>query len=139
MGGLVRLIGNLCYQCKTNQDIVRETKIPIQKPNDMSNDYTSTTNDFNSKEAEQNRNGLHVMLSCTTFAYGCFTLREWGIVAIRNILDGNNANQEEVAKLEAQQVINTPELEKFGIKLNLNKKGKIVVDRNDINNHDLPS
>ena len=40
--------------------------------------------------------------------------------------------QEEVAKLEAQQVINTPELSKFGIQLDLDKKGKVVAKSNII-------
>jgi len=111
--GLVRIIGNLCYKCKANQDLVRETRVPFHNGNN-----------FN-----QDRSGLHVILTCTSFAYGCFTLREWGIVAIRNILHKNEANQKEIAKLEAQQVVNTPELEKLGVKLNLDKEGKISVQK----------
>ena len=34
-----------------------------------------------------------------------------------------------VAKLEAQEVINTPELEKLGVKLNLDKKGKVNIQQ----------
>lgn len=115
--GLVRFLGNVCYKCFLNQNLVRETKVPFEH---ISIGRSSETD-------SNERNGLHVMLSCTSFAYGCFTLREWGIVAIRNMLDNNDANQEEVAKLEAQQVINTPELENLGVKLNLDEKGKIHV------------
>jgi len=128
--GLVRLIGNLCHRCKPNQDLVRETFVPAPA-NEQHIIETTPKSDIKTE-----RNGLHVILSCTSFSYGCFTLREWGIVAIRNILEGNISNQDEVAKLEAQQVINTPELEKFGINLNLDKKGKVVVNRN---NQDLNS
>ena len=122
MIGLMRVLGNLCYQCKENQDLVRETNIPFYNKS-----YLSIENQDNSNE----RNGLHVMLTCTSFAHGCFTLREWGIVAIRNMLDNNDRNQQEVAKLEAQQVINTPELAKYGVKLNLDEKGKVHVTKTD--------
>ncbi len=134
--GLVRLIGNLCYRCKPNQDLVRNTFVPVSAPANEKNSVQTKqvgTSKSTPKDVTTERNGLHVILSCTSFAYGCFTLREWGIVAIRNVLEGNNANQEVVAKLEAQQVINTPELEKFGIKLNLDKKGKVVVDKSNPN------
>jgi hypothetical protein len=114
--GLVRIIGNLSYDCKSNQDIVRETNVPQRGENRMTSDPPT-----------KNRNGLHVVLSCTSFSYGCFTLREWGIIAIRNILEKNDLNQEAVAKLEAQKVVNTPELEKLGVKLDLDEKGKINV------------
>lgn len=128
--GLVRIIGNLCYKCKSNQDLVREASIPNQNVN--ASDQKDSNID--STPIERNvRNGLHVVLSCTSFAVGCFTLREWGVVAIRNILDGNQANQDEVAKLEAQQVINTPELQKLGVKLDLDK-GQVKVSQYSGNN-----
>jgi Spinocerebellar ataxia type 10 protein domain. len=109
---LVRLIGNISYKCRFNQDLVRMTSVPLVK---------DTTN------SESTRNGLHVLLSCTSFAYGCFTLREWAIVAIRNVLEDNDENQNLIQQLEAQQALNTPELEKLGVKVHLDRKGHVHV------------
>ena len=120
---IVRLIGNICYRCKENQDLVRHTIVPIPK-NSKDNvlEYTQLSG---SKVGI--RNGLHVLLSCTSFAYGCFTLREWAIVAIRNTLEDNPENQKEVEELEAQQALDTPELKKLGVKVDMDRGGKVRV------------
>jgi hypothetical protein len=110
---LVRLIANICYKCQWNQDLVRMTPVPISFVKDTKHD--------------SRRNGLHVLLSCTSFAYGCFTLREWAIVAIRNVLEDNQENQKQVEELEAQQALNTPELEKLGVQVHLDRKGHVHV------------
>jgi apolipoprotein N-acyltransferase len=110
---LVRLIANICYKCQCNQDLVRMTPVPISFVKDTKHD--------------SRRNGLHVLLSCTSFAYGCFTLREWAIVAIRNVLEDNQENQKQVEELEAQQALNTPELEKLGVQVHLDRKGHVHV------------
>jgi len=123
---IVRLIGNMCYRCKENQDLVRHTIVPIPRNSkDNVQEYTQL-----SKEEEARtgvRNGLHVLLSCTSFAYGCFTLREWAIVAIRNTLEDNPENQKQVEELEAQQALDTPELKKLGVKVDMDKNGKVHV------------
>jgi hypothetical protein len=124
----VRYVGNVCFQCTKNQDIVRETIVPIP--------YESYSNvqqysHLPINDASCVRNGLHVLLSCTSFAYGCFTLREWSIVAIRNVLDGNETNQQIVAELEAKQALDTPELQRVGIKLELDKRGNVKVTPRD--------
>jgi hypothetical protein len=118
---LVRVIGNLCFQCRQNQDLVRLTKVPtpihvIPAEGD---------------EVPQERNALHVLLSCTSFAHSCFTLREWAVVSIRNLLDKNELNQAEVAKLEANQPIQSAELGNLGIRINLDPKGNVSVAPND--------
>mmetsp|Transcript_3742 Transcript_3742/g.7156 ORF Transcript_3742/g.7156 Transcript_3742/m.7156 type:complete len:474 (-) Transcript_3742:1437-2858(-) len=125
---LVRLIANLSYKCRLHQDLVRTTNVPLLNsttattPVVAQNGHESTYNQVSS-----NRNGLHVLLSCTSFAYGCFTLREWAIVAIRNVLEDNEDNQKQVEQLEAQQALNTPELEKLGVKVHLDRKGHVHV------------
>ena len=114
----VRLIGNICYKCPSNQDKVRETEVPF--PGEMlfqASDGTVAV-----------RCGLHVLLSCTSFSYGCFTLREWALVAIRNVLDGNQQNQDMVAQLEAQKTVDTPELNKMGVKTVIDDQGKVRVE-----------
>ena len=114
----VRLIGNICYKCPSNQDKVRETEVPfpdgvpIQAPGGTVVD----------------RCGLHVLLSCTSFSYGCFTLREWALIAIRNVLEGNQQNQDMVAQLEAQKTVDTPELNKMGVKTVIDDQGNVRVE-----------
>lgn len=126
---IVRLIGNLCYKCRINQDLVRTTIVPIPKSastHGTIQEYTQLPKDAD-MSSDDVRNGLHVLLSCTSFAYGCFTLREWAIVAIRNVLEDNIENQTHVEKLEAQQALNTPELEKLGIDVHLDQRGNVQV------------
>jgi len=124
---IVRLLGNVCFRCKENQDIIRNTNVPVPRINiPYVEEYTQFSS-ADDRSPANIRHGLHVLLSCTSFAYGCFTLREWAIVAIRNILDGNEMNQKEVEKLEAQQALQTPELKKLGVKVNLDKRGQVYV------------
>ncbi|KAL7545165.1 hypothetical protein ACHAWF_008698 [Thalassiosira exigua] len=110
---MVRLVGNLIYQCRYNQDMLRTTLVP-------------STDSSGSLE----RTGLHVILSATSLAPACFTLREWCIVAIRNAVEGNDANAETVRRLEANQVIgDTPELQRMGVKIEMDSEGKVHVKR----------
>jgi hypothetical protein len=55
-------------------------------------------------------------------------LREWTIVAIRNALEDNEENQKIVHDLQAQYVVNTPELQSMGIGLKMDAQGKVVVE-----------
>jgi hypothetical protein len=115
--GFVRLLGNLCFRCRQNQDSVRQTIVPLSAP----------PPDALANKTLNHRTALHVLLSCTSFSYGCFTLREWAIVALRNVLEGNAANQELVEKLEAQQPMQNAELEKMNVKVDMNRQGKVRV------------
>lgn len=122
---IVRLIGNLCYRCKENQDHIRHIAVPVPKHSEGNvQEYTQ----FSKAAVSVERNGLHVLLSCTSFAYGCFTLREWAIVAIRNALEGNLGNQKIVEELEAQQTLDTPELQRLKVKVDLDKRGNVRVN-----------
>jgi hypothetical protein len=116
--GLVRLLGNICFRCRQNQDLVRQTIVP---PYSLHPDALELSRTMNQRTA------MHVLLSCTSFSYGCFTLREWAIVALRNALEGNEANQELVEKLEAQQPLQNAELEKMNVKIDMNRQGQVRV------------
>lgn len=118
---IVRLIGNIVYQNKYNQDLLRLTQIPTIANILKADDGSSVK-----------RNGLHVLLSATSLAPACFTLREWCIVAIRNAVENNEANVEAVQLLEANRTLgDTPELKKMGIKVDLDGKGKVRVQPRD--------
>jgi hypothetical protein len=128
---LVRLIANIIYRCRYNQDILRKTPIPV-----LDAETASTKSAFSNDAQSSNngspveRTGLHVLLSTTTLSPACFTLREWCIVAIRNSVEGNEANTETVRSLEANQALNdTPELRRMGIKIDIDAKGKVNMTR----------
>jgi hypothetical protein len=124
---LVRLIGNLCYGCRQNQELLRTTLVP------RSSNYTKIQGREESFASSvgvaETRNGLHVLLTCTTYATSCFTLREWGVIAIRNALEGNAENQAVVAELVAQDPAQSADLEHAGIKVKLDSKGKVTLSR----------
>lgn len=114
----VRLIGNLVYQCQYNQDLLRSTLV-VSK---------SDLKDGNSSGIS--RTGLHVLLSATSLGHACFTIREWCIVAIRNAVENNEANIEMVRGLEANEALgDTPELKKLGVKVDLDDKGNVRVQK----------
>ena len=133
---IVRLVGNICYRCPDNQDLIRNTKVPL--PNINKSNFEEYAQIAQKGNESGERNGLHVLLSCTSFAYGCFTLREWSIVAIRNVLEGNEENQKVVEELEAQQALDTPELRKLGVKVNLDKRGQVKVTHHQEKKLDEP-
>ncbi|KAL3798470.1 hypothetical protein ACHAWO_011145 [Cyclotella atomus] len=114
----VRLIANMVYQCRYNQDILRIIPIP-------------STKQLSTITAER-RVGIHVVLSTTSLAPTCLSLREWCIVAIRNAVENNEANAEAVRLLEAQNTLgDTPELRRMGMKVNMDAKGKVRVQKRD--------
>jgi hypothetical protein len=103
----VRVIGNLCFQCPYNQNALRGTRI------------------------DEQRNGLHVLLSVSSLACnrlslstsgGCCFLREWTVVAIRNVLEQNPDNQAIVAELEARAPVQSETLQELGIRLELDPR-----------------
>ena len=117
---LVRILGNACFRCRSNQDALRQAYVPTLIIHEQLVQLQSPPD-------EQHRSALHVLLSCTSLAYGCFTLREWAIVALRNVLEGNLENQALVEKLEAQQPLQSPELEKMGFQVDLDRQGKVKI------------
>ena len=120
----VRLIGNLVYHCQHNQNLLRST-VALQ---------TAELNAGNSIKDRHvlNRTGLHVLLSATSLGPACFTLREWCIVTIRNAVENNEANIEMVRRLEANEALgDTPELQKIGVKVDLDDKGNVRVHKRE--------
>lgn len=120
--GSVQLIGNVVYHCRLTQDLLRTTLVP--QINGVGELETSKENE---KAMEGPRNGLHVLLSCTACATSCFTLREWTVIAIRNILEENTENQAVVAELVALDPVQSANLEHLGLNIKLDSKGKVTL------------
>lgn len=120
----VRVLGNLCFQCRRNQDLMRLTAVPRHG----SFNHSGTGGDDNNPMQAQfaDRNGLHVLLSTTSMSYTCFTLREWAVVAIRTALENCPENQDVVARLEAGKAVQSTTLEDMGIRINLDK-GRVSI------------
>jgi hypothetical protein len=114
--GLVCLQANLCFRCEHNQDLMRLIEVPVTR---------STKDDKDSSEPLEKRTALHVLLSTSSFATACFTLREWSVIAIRNVLETNQRNQDIVAALEAQQPMQGADLNRAGVHVNLDETGKV--------------
>jgi Spinocerebellar ataxia type 10 protein domain len=104
----VRLLGNLSYRCRHNQDMLRSIAVP-------------STNLASSSSATPNavRNVLHVLMTSTSLAPYCFTLREWAVVAIRNALEDNVENQAVLADLQAQQPASSTALADMGLRVDV--------------------
>jgi Spinocerebellar ataxia type 10 protein domain len=124
----VRVLGNLCYHCMHNQDLLRETVVPYSNPSSETHNVERT--EGASPTTPMDRNGLHVLLSTTSMSYACFTLREWAVVAIRAALEECPQSQAVVAELEAQSSVNSADLEHMGIRVNLDTaKGVVSVSQ----------
>jgi len=129
---LVKFVGNLCYGCKHNQDLLRTTLVPPTKPLVPKVEAVDENeNSETSSGSAGTRNGLHVLLTCTTHATACFSLREWGVIAIRNALEENTGNQEVVKELMAQGPVQSADLEQAGVRVQLDSKGKVSLSKID--------
>ncbi|KAL2611577.1 hypothetical protein R1flu_023269 [Riccia fluitans] len=58
---------------------------------------------------------LLVLQQCTLDRRNSF-LREWGLWAMRNLLEGNDLNQTEVSSLEMKEAVDLPELTNMGLR-----------------------
>lgn len=68
------------------------------------------------------KNGVFVLLQqCVADENNPF-LREWGIWAVRNLLEGNLENQRLVSELEVQGSVDVPEIAEVGLRVELDPK-----------------
>jgi len=82
---LIRLIANLTYGNKANQDEVREC------------------------------NGIEMILDCSPLDIRNPMITQWVVVAIRNLCENNPANQEIISQLDKKGVMDKSALSKSGI------------------------
>jgi len=123
---LVRLLGYLCYNCRSNQDLLRTTLVPpLAIPSMSTSSSATTTTTESSTDLQNERSLLNVLLSCTALAFVCFPLREWSVVSLRLALQDNHENQAAVASLQAQQAVQTTALDDIGMNVELDRTGKV--------------
>lgn len=73
------------------------------------------------------RTGLHIIMSCTSVSHACFGLREWAVVAMRNLLEDNFENQQLLEMLAPQEAINSDALASLGFGIDLDSRGHVQV------------
>ncbi|KAG0245158.1 spinocerebellar ataxia type 10 protein domain-containing protein [Mortierella sp. GBAus27b] len=96
---IVRLVGNLAYHSRDVQDRIR------------------------------NCNGLVVMLSQCNIDDANPFLREYGILAMRNILEENLENQSLIAELQPIEAVDHPALQEARVQAQLDAQGRPVLTR----------
>lgn len=75
---------------------------------------------FSIQEEVRMKGGLLLVLEqCMPDSQSPF-LREWGLWAIRNLLEGNTKNQSELADLEVRSAVDDPRLKDVGISVEIN-------------------
>ena len=87
-------------------------------------------------KAWQNRvrevNGIEAILSCTTINEKNPILREWALLAVRNLCDGNVANQRRIEELKPRKVLQDPTLKKAGYQIRFDEaSGKPKIETAD--------
>lgn len=65
--------------------------------------------------------GLFLLLQQCVVDENSPFLREWGLWAMRNLLEGNRENQREVAELELQNSVNTPAIAQMGLRVEIDQ------------------
>ncbi|CAM9224225.1 unnamed protein product, partial [Discosporangium mesarthrocarpum] len=100
---LLRLLGNACFRCKAAQDLVRK------------------------------EGGLPLVLNHCGIDEANEFMREWALLAIRNLCEGNPANQSIIAPLQPQAPSASfyDNLGKMGLVGDLDKYGKLHVRPRD--------
>lgn len=68
------------------------------------------------------RSGIFLLMQQCVVDDGNPFLREWGLLAIRNLLEGNAENQREVSELQLQGPVDTPEITGLGLKVEVDEK-----------------
>lgn len=91
---LVKCLANLLHKNERNQELVREMEI------------------------------LHCILECTIADARNPLIKEWSVLAIKNLCENNYENQEIVRNLTKLKNVENPVLKEFGLDLNTLRIGK---------------
>ncbi|EKX54895.1 hypothetical protein GUITHDRAFT_149898 [Guillardia theta CCMP2712] len=98
---VIRILANMCYRDRESQDMVREL------------------------------GGIPLILQASNMDENNPFSREWSILAVRNLCEGNEANQEIIAGIKPKEVASIPqELKDKGMQVELDKStGKVKLVR----------
>ena len=102
----LRVLANMCFRCEAHQDAVREL------------------------------GHLSTVLNCCNYDENSAMLREWGLLAIRNLCEGNSANQDTISQIRlhgvsAEQNTSGSVLQKAGLKAEIMQDGKIKISKKE--------
>ncbi|GFR50142.1 hypothetical protein Agub_g12294, partial [Astrephomene gubernaculifera] len=76
------------------------------------------------------RGGVELLLAQTNLDDRSPLAREWALWGLRNMCEGSEEVQKRIAGLELQTAVETPELQKLGLRLELDKAtGKMKVSK----------
>ncbi|XP_052604514.1 ataxin-10 isoform X2 [Peromyscus californicus insignis] len=99
---LIRLIGNLCYKNKENQDKVNEL------------------------------DGIPLILDSSNIDDNNPFMMQWVVYAVRNLTEDNSQNQDFIAKMEEQGLADASLLKKMGFEVEKSGEKLILKPNNDI-------
>ncbi|CAO2601356.1 Atxn10 [Lemmus lemmus] len=99
---LIRLIGNLCYKNKENQDKVNEL------------------------------DGIPLILDSSNIDDNNPFMMQWVVYAVRNLTEDNSQNQDFIAKMEEQGLADASLLKKMGFEVEKSGEKLILKSNNDI-------
>ncbi|XP_055483022.1 ataxin-10 [Psammomys obesus] len=99
---LIRLIGNLCYKNKENQDKVNEL------------------------------DGIPLILDSSNIDDNNPFMTQWVVYAVRNLTEDNSQNQDFIAKMEEQGLADVSLLKKMGFEVEKNGEKLILKSKKDI-------
>lgn len=68
------------------------------------------------------RNGIHIVLQQCVLDEDNPFLREWGLLTVSYLLDGNTENQREVADLQLLEPIDTAEIAELGLRVEIDRE-----------------
>lgn len=94
---LIRAIANCCFRHKGAQDEVREL------------------------------GGITLLLNSCQMCEAHPYRREFAILALRNVTEGNTANQELIRSMRMQGTVQSQELEEIGLEMKVSEEGKVSV------------
>ena len=73
--------------------------------------------------------GIAIILECCNIDDLNPFIKEWSVVCIRHLCDGNHENQEYIRSMKLQQTVQTTELSEMGLVVNLDQNNKVQVQK----------
>ena len=75
----------------------------------------------------EERGAVELMLSQCQVDDGSPLTREWGLFAVRNLCEASSTLRDHIRGMKAQGVVQTEEIDRLGLKVEIDPEGKVVV------------